>query len=133
MEDGKPEDAEAKIMAAWDLLPEPKFNTSCSQGILSDPVEVLTRVGKHKEAKSILGDWINDLESCGYNINETLPYILLGENHLYLDEIDEAKQKFYRAVKVGAGKRDFSDKPAFYFDGAKKKITDNAEVSSLFE
>ena len=133
LEGNKIDDAIAKIKEAWDLLPEPKFNTSCSNSILGDLVEILTIAGRHEEVKSILAEWINDIETCGYKIYETEPYILSGENYLYLNEIENAKEQFYKAVKYGATKRDFSDKPVFYFDIAKKKITDNNEICDLFD
>jgi tetratricopeptide (TPR) repeat protein len=133
LEDNKTKEAEATIKEAWNLLPEPKFNTSCSDTILCDLIEVLTRIGKYEEAKPILADWINDIETCGYKIYETTPFILSGENFLYLNRIEDAKEQFYKAVKYGATKRDFSDKPTFYFDIAKKKLTDDNEIKTLFE
>lgn len=125
--------AEAAIQEAWNLLPEPKFNTSCSYIILTSLYPILIRKGKYEAAKLVLTDWITDLETCGYRIFETTPYILLGEIHLHLDEIEDTKQQFYKAVKLGASKRDFAEKPAFYFEIAKKKIMDNNEIKSLFE
>ena len=132
LEEGKNNEAEATILEAWNLLPEPKFNTSCSHTILCDLVEILITNKKHEEAKAILEEWINDLENCGYKVIETLPYIFSGENYLYLNDIDKAKEQFYKTVKYGATKRDFSDKPNLYFDIAKKKITDNDEIEKLF-
>jgi len=133
LEEGKNNEAESLIRKTWDLLPEPKFNTSCSHTILCDYMEILTKIGKHHEAKPILLAWVNDVETSGYKIYETTPYILLGETFLYLNEIDNAKEQFYKAVKYGATKRDFSDKPNFYFDIAKKKLTDGNEIKSLFD
>lgn len=133
IENNKPKEAEATIKEAWDLIPEPKFNTSCSHVILCDLIEILGKTGKHEEAKPILAAWIQDLETCGYKIYETTPYILSGENFLYLNEIENAKEQFYKAVKYGATKRDFNDKPTFYFDIAKKKITNNEEIRNLFD
>ncbi len=120
LEDNKPEEAAAKIREAWNLLPEPKFNTSCSDTILCDLIEILTTIGKHEEAKQILAEWTNDQETSGYKVYETTPFILSGENFLYLNEIENAKEQFHKAAKYGATKRDFEDKPAFYFDIAKK-------------
>ncbi len=133
LEDGKPAEAVAKIKEAWDLLPEPKFNTSCSYTILCDLIEILMTAGKHEEAHLILEEWIDDLENCGYKILETTPYILSGENYLYLNQPEKAKGQFYKAVKYKATKRDFSEKPAFYFDIAKKVITDNIQIERLFD
>jgi tetratricopeptide (TPR) repeat protein len=131
--DGKNEAAEATIKAAWELLPEPKFNTSCSHTILCDYIEILTQIGKHEEAKTLLLAWINDLETSGYQVYETMPFILLGETFMYLNEIDQAKAQFNQAVKYGATKRDFSDKPNFYFEIAKKKLTANNEIAIFFD
>lgn len=133
LKDNKPKEAEALIKDAWNLLPEPKFNTSCSDTILNDLIEILTTIGKHEDAKSILANWTQDLETCGYKIYETTPYILSGENFLYLNEIENAKEQFYKAIKHGATKRDFSSKPIFYFDIAKKKIVDNDEIRRFFD
>ncbi len=133
LEEGKKEEAVNRIKQAWDLLPEPKFNTSCSHTILSDLAEILTAAGRHEEAKAILESWIQDIEICGYKIYETTPYILLGNTFLHLNKIDNAKEQFYNAVKHGGTKRDFSDYPTFYFEVAKKKITDNAEIKKLFD
>jgi tetratricopeptide (TPR) repeat protein len=131
--DKKYNEAEVKIKEAWDLLPEPKFNTSCSHTILCDLIEILTTVGKHEEATPILADWTKDIETCGYRIFETTPFILSGENFLYLNEIEKAKEQFFKSGKYGATKRDFSDKPSFYFDIAKKKLMDNNEIHILFK
>ncbi len=133
LKDNKPEEALKKIKETWNLLPEPKFNTSCSHIILCDLIEILTEVGKPEEAKPILREWINDIETCGYQIYETTPFILSGENFLYLNEIEKAKEQFYKSIKYGATKRDFNDKPLFYFDIAKKKITDSNEIINLFK
>ena len=125
-------ESESKIKEVWSLIPEPKFNTSCSDMVLDALIEILTVVGKHEESKAILADWITDLETSGYKIIEPTPYILSGANCLYRDDIDGAKEQFYKAVKHGATKRDFSDQPALYFDIAKKKIVDHAEIRALF-
>lgn len=132
-EEGKNEEAEIKIKEALDLMSESKFNSSCSHIILCDLIELLNINKKHNESKFILEGWIQDLETSGYKIYETTPYILLGETYLYLNEIDNAKEQFYNSVKYGATKRDFSAKPNFYFDIAKKKITDNTEIRNLFD
>lgn len=132
LEDGRKDEAVSKIKEAWDLLPEPKFNTSCSDNILCQLVETLARVGRHHEARPILDDWVHDLESSGYKIVDTAPFILSAENHLYAGDIEQAKAAFYGALQHGATKRDFSDKPAFYFDIAIKKTTNNHEIANLF-
>lgn len=126
------EDALSKIKEAWNLLPEPKFNTSCSHIILCDLIPFLNVSGNHQEAKSILQDWIADLVHSGYKIYETTPFVLLGETNLYLSEVNEAVKAFQEAVKYGATKRDFSDKPSFYFDIAKNKLTEEAQILQLF-
>ena len=130
LEEGKREEAVIMIKQARDLLQEPKFNTSCSHTILSDLAEILTTVGKHKEAEAMLESWIHDIETCGFKIYETTPYILLGNTYMHLNKMDNAKEQFYKAVKYGATKHDFSDYPAFYFEVAKNKITDNAELKN---
>ena len=127
------EEALQKVQEAWNLLPEPKFNTSCSHIIGCDLVQFLNVSGQHDEAKLILNDWISDLENSGFKIYETIPFILLGETNLHLKEIEEAKSAFQKAVKYGATKRDFSDKPAFYFEISKNKLTDNEEIQKLFD
>lgn len=132
LEGGKIEEAVEKIWTAWHKLPEPKFNTSCSYVILTDLVEILNAASKHEEAEAILIGWINDVETCGYKIIETKPFILLGETYLYVGQVDKSKEQFYKAVKYGASKRDFSGKPQLYFDIAKKKITDDDQIISLF-
>jgi tetratricopeptide (TPR) repeat protein len=133
LEKNKIEEALAKSQEAWNLLPEPKFNTSCSHIILCDLIPFLNVSGKYSESKSLLYDWIFDLKSSGFRIYETTPFILLGETHLHLSEIEEAKSAFHEAVKYGATKRDFNEKPDFYFEIAKKKLTDNDEIKTLFE
>ena len=134
LENNRLEEAELIIKEAWNILPEPKFNTSCSYIILCDLIEIQTKAGKHEEVKFILTDWISDIEACEFRIPYiATPYILLGESLLYTDEIENAKEQFYKAIKYGATKRDFSDKPTFYFDVAKKKITDNNEIKKMFD
>ena len=133
LEQNKTEEALSKIQEAWNLLPEPKFNTSCSHIILCDLIPFFNVSGKYSEAKSLVNDWIFDLKNSGFRIYETTPFLLLGETHLHLSEIEEAKSAFQEAVKFGATKRDFSEKPDFYFEIAKKKITDNDEIKKLFK
>lgn len=133
LEVGKREEAVTMIKQAWDLLPEPKFNTSCSHTILSDLAEILTTIGKRKEAEAMLESWIHNIETCGFKIYETTPYILLGNTYRYLNNMDNAKEQFYKAVKYGATKCDFSDYPAFYFEVAKNNIIDNAEIQKFFD
>ncbi len=133
LEEGKKEEAVTMIRQAWDLLPEPKFNTSCSHTVLSDLAEILTTAGKHEEAETMLESWIHDVETCGFKIYETTPYILLGNTYMHLNNMDNAREQFYKAVKYGATKRDFSDYPAFYFEVAKNKITDNTRIKKLFD
>lgn len=133
LEKGLTNEAVDKIKEAWDLLPEPKFNTSCSDTILCQLVETLAQVGRHEEARPILDEWIVDVETCGFRIFDTTPFILSGENYLYASKIEEAKEQFYEAVRHGASKRDFSDRPSFYFDIANKKITGHKEIIRLFE
>ena len=128
----KSEEAVAKIKQAWDLVPEPKFNTSCSYTILCDLVEILTITGKHVESEEILENWIHDLETCGYKIYETTPYILFADTLLHLDKSDNAKEQFYAAIKYGATTREFGDFPSSYFKIAKKKIMDTKEIKKLF-
>lgn len=133
LEKGLMDEAVDKIKEAWHLLPEPKFNTSCSDTILCQLVETLAQVGRHAEARPMLDEWIADLETCGFKIFDTTPFILSGENYLYAGEIEAAKEQFYKAVRHGATKRDFSDKPPFYFDIANKQITDQQQITRLFE
>lgn len=133
LEQNQIEEALAKMQEAWKLLPEPKFNTSCSHIILSDLIPFLNVSGEYADAKSLLKDWISDLENSGFRIYETKPFILLGETNLHLSEIEEAKNAFQKSVKYGATKRDFSEKPDFYFEIAKKKLSDNDEIKKLFE
>jgi len=133
LEAHKIDEALAKINQAWELLPEPKFNTSCSHVILCDLIPILNVAGKHLEAKKLSESWILDLKTSGYRIYETEPFILLGETFLYLKQIEEAKNAFEEAVKYGATKRDFSDRPNFYFEIAKKKLTDIDEIQKLFD
>lgn len=121
LEEGKKEEAVNRIKQAWNLLPEPKFNTLCSHTILSDLSEILMAAGKHEDAKTLLESWIHDIENCGFKIYVTTPYILLGNTFMHLHNIDNAKEQFYKAIKYGATKRDFSDYPTFYFEVAKRK------------
>jgi len=133
LEENKIEKALETIQEAWNLLPEPKFNTSCSHIILCDLISFLNVSGKYAKAKSLVTDWIFDLKNSGFRIYETTPFILLGETNLHLSEIEEAKNAFQEAVKYGATKRDFSENPDFYFEIAKKKLTDNTEIKKLFD
>lgn len=133
LQNGHVDQAVNKIKEAWELLPEPKYNTSCSDTILRQLVETFAQVGRHGEARPFLDQWIRDIENCGYYIFDTAPFILSAENHLYAREIESAKAAFYKAMQYGATKRDFSDKPSFYFDIASKKITDQRQITTLFE
>lgn len=132
LEEGKTEAALEKIKLAWGKLPEPRYNTPVSDMVLCELIPLLNATGKYEEALQEIKDWILDLETCGYKIYHTHPYILHGETLLFLGNADLAKEAFYQAVKYGATKRDFSDKPAFYFDIARKKLMVNEEILELF-
>ncbi len=132
LENNQFEEAEMTIKEAWTVLPEPKFNTSCTHIVLCSLIEILTINGNYIEAKTILANWINDIETCGYKINETTPFILSGENFLYLHEIEKAKEQFYKALTFGATKRDFENKPSLYIDIAHKKIIDDNDIVLRF-
>lgn len=132
LEEGKLEESLEKIKMAWEKLPQPKFNTSCSRMILIDLIPVLNKSGKHDEALQLVKDWIIEEESSGYKIYDTMPYILHGETLLYLNQVEATKNAFYQAVKYGATKRDFSDHPDFYFELAQKKLNDHKEILELF-
>lgn len=133
LQNGRKDEAVNRIKEAWSLLPEPKFNTSCSDSILRQLIETLAQVGRYGEARPILDQWIDDIENCGYPVFETTPFILSAENHLYAKEFEKAKAAFYRAMKYGATKRAFSDRRSFYFDIAVKRITDHCQIAALFE
>lgn len=133
LEEGKVEEALEKIALAWAKLPEPRFNTSVSHLILCALIPVLNTAGQYNEALLLTKEWIADLETSGYKIYHTIPYILHGETLLFLKNADGAKEAFYQAVKYGAKKRDFSDQPAFYLEVAQKKLNDNQEIMTLFE
>lgn len=133
LEDGKVEEALAKIKLAWEKLPEARYNTSVSYMTLCALIPILNTAGKYNEALQLTKEWIADLENSGYKIYHTMPYILHGETMLFLKDADAAKESFYQAVKYGATKRDFSDQPAFYFEVAKKKLNDPEEILTRFE
>lgn len=133
LDENQIDQALVKITKAWELLPESKFNTSCSYLILCDLAGMLNQAGKHQEAKAILEAWIHDLKTSGYKIYETIPFILLGETFLYLKESELAIAAFKEAVHYGAGKRDFIEYLDLYFEIAKGKVTDLEEIQRLFD
>ena len=124
--------AEAAYREVWKLLPEPKFNTSCSYIALSGLIETLIKNKKFEEAKALLEAWMQDFENCGYPITQFRAYMFLGEIYLYQNEIDLAKEQSGKAVRNGAIKRYFNDQPPLYFDIAKGRITDNEEIKERF-
>lgn len=132
LDHGKWEEAVLKIKEAWNLLPEPKFNTSCSHSILSQLIQTLTQTKQHHQARLILDQWIQDLEECGFKIIEFDPFVYSGENYLWTGDPDKAKEQFYKAVSYGATIRDFKDHPPLYFDIATQIITDDAEIMEIF-
>lgn len=132
LEQGKKEQALGRILQVWDLLPAPKFNTSCSQTVLCDLIDILSVVGRYEEAQEILEDWRLDAENCGYRIFDTTVYILSAENFLFLDQIDAAIACFKKASACGASKRDFSGRPTFYFDIAQGLLIDHTQIRNLF-
>src|SRR4051812_48052604 len=87
------------IHAAWKLLPIPKFNTSSSHSLLKDCIYILNFALKHDDAKQLLVRWIKDLEASGYKIEEPLPYLLMGETSLFLEE--PATAYFKKAFEIG--------------------------------
>ncbi|WP_367867827.1 tol-pal system YbgF family protein [Pedobacter sp. WC2423] len=133
LEEGKVEEALEKIKLAWEKVPGTKFNTSVSHLVLCTLIPVLNTAGQYNEALNLAKEWIADLETSGYKIYHTMPYILQGETLLFLKDADAAKEAFYQAVKYGAKKRDFSDQPAFYLEVAQKKLNDNQEIMTRFE
>ncbi len=132
LERGKQDLALAKIEAAWALLPEPKYNTSCSHTILCDLIDILTVVGHYEEAHVILAAWRLDQETAGFKIFDTTAFILSAENFLFLNDIDAAIACFRQANAYGATKRDFSGRPAFYMDIAQGLLTESADIRDLF-
>lgn len=132
LENGKQEQAVDKIFEAWNLLPEPRFNTSCSHSILCQLVQTLTQTKKHHQVRIILDQWIQDVEESGYSIIEFEPFIYSGENFLFTGQPEKAKEQFYRAVDLGARKRDFIHYPPLYLDIAIKKITDTPAIMEVF-
>ncbi len=125
--------AETILKHAWDLLPEPKFHTSCTNMIITNLVRVLHKIRKYEEANMLLQNWIKDIENCGYLIYEIDAYMMSAENLLYLQDFENAKKRFQETIKYGAKKTSFRDKPTFYYEIATKKITNNEEIKKLFD
>jgi len=126
------DDAVEMIRSAWHKVPEPKFNTSCSVKILNTLAEVFTIAGRPQELEPILVAWANDIETCGYKIVETAPFRLLGETYLHLGAIDKSKEQLHKAIKYGATEKDFVWMPKLYFDIARKKVSIDKVIQSLF-
>lgn len=120
------------IHAAWKLLPAPKFNTSSSHTLLRNCIYILNFALKHEDAKQLLGRWIKDLEASGYKTDDPLPYLLMGETLLFLEQPAEAHTYFEKAFEIG-GEKTFADQPALYLDIASKKIDDNELIMQAFE
>lgn len=125
--------ADTLINKAWTLLPEPKFNNACTTMVLEAMHEFLTKTGKISQLETLFCQWTADLETSGYFIHQTKPFILLAEIYLFKGDFDQAKLQFAKAKKYKASKRDFAEKPAFYFDIMQGKITDNSEIKQLFD
>lgn len=118
------------IHAAWKLLPIPKFNTSSSYSLLKECIYILNFAMKHADAKQLLERWIKDLEASGSKIDEPLPYLLMGETLLFLEE--SAGTYFQKAFDIG-GEKAFENQPALYLDIALKKIQDDELIKTAFE
>jgi tetratricopeptide (TPR) repeat protein len=118
------------IHAAWKLLPAPKFNTSSSHALLRDCIYILNFALKYDDAKQLLERWIKDLEASGYKIDDPLPYLLMGETLLFLEE--PAGTYFQKAFEMG-GEKAFENLPALYLDIASGKIQDNELIKVAFE
>ena len=122
--------AVVNIHAAWKLLPAPKFNTSSSHALLRACIYILNFALKHDDARQLLERWIKDLEASGYKINDPLPYLLMGETLLFLEE--PAAVWFQKAFEIG-GEKAFENHPVLYLDIASKKIQDNDLIKTEFE
>jgi tetratricopeptide (TPR) repeat protein len=120
------------IKSAWDLLPEPKFNTSVSDAILSDYIYILNFALKHAEAIDLLKGWITVLENDKKQQQLAIAYILMGETLLLNEEPEEAKRYFQKALHIGSA-LNFDDKPALYLAIATGKVTGTAEITQAFE
>lgn len=125
--------AKEKVMEAWNLLPEPKYNTACTGMTLRAMHEILTKSKDYDELENFFTQWTNDIENCGYQIINFEAFILLAEIYLFKNQIDKAKEIFAKTKKYKAPKRAFAEKPAFYFDIAQGKISDNDEIRRLFQ
>ena len=120
------------IHAAWKMLPVPKYNNSSSVSLLRDCIYILNFALKHDEAKQLLERWVADMEGSGYKIEEALPYLLLGETLLLLEQPDAALTQFQKAFAIG-GQNAFAGYLALYLDIATEKITGSKEIQQAFE
>ena len=101
--------------------------------ILSNWVDILMLAQKCKSAEEVLQKWTMNMESSGYKIYITTPFILLGEVYLYLQQTSNAIIYFQKAGNYGATRREFKDKPSFYYEIAKKFLTNEVEIENLFQ
>ena len=130
---GEWQTAREQILRAWELLPNPKYNNACTDMVLSEMQNILTKTGDLARLETLFSEWIHDIETCGYKVYDAKPFILLAEIYLFKGDIDKAKEQFAKAKTHKASKRDFSEKPAFYNDIMNEKITDNAHIKQLFD
>ncbi len=121
-----------KIRIVWEKLPDSKYDLPLSSKLLDEMVKALNLEGRYDEAFGMIQDLTLHMESNGEEANRASPYILHGINLMFVCRPDLAKTAFYKAVKYGAVKKDFSGFPAIYFDIAKKKLIDNKEIMELF-
>ncbi|QJB31761.1 hypothetical protein HF329_10700 [Chitinophaga oryzae] len=105
-----------KTAAAWALVPEPKFNTSCTLMVLNDHLLRLLDAGRIQEASNIAGLWVADIESSAEPVNELRPYVLFAASLLYLSKPSAAKTIIRMTRSYGARKSDFKGLPALYWD-----------------
>jgi tetratricopeptide (TPR) repeat protein len=120
------------IHAAWKLLPAPKFSNSASVSLIRDCVYILNLALKHDDAKQLLERWITDLEARDYPVEEPLPYLLIGETCLFLEQVAEAGNYLQKAFEIG-GAAAFAEQPALYLDIATQKTTDQQQILQAFE
>ena len=124
--------AVVNIHAAWKLLPAPKFGNNLSESLVLDCIYILNFALKHEDARQLLERWIKDLESSGYRSDNALPYLLMGETLLFLEQPKEAQPSFRKALEIG-GREAFDNKPVLYLDIASEKLTDDEQIKADFE
>lgn len=116
LECGNKENAALLASQAWELVPNPKYGWDSSLSLVRSLVRLLRESERYNDAIAIAR---GHLESEFYLEYQYHPYFLLGTVHYAMGELENARECFLQAHRIG-GARAFLDEPKEYLELVRK-------------